>query len=177
MAFEYNLPLAKKMGTAGANVYMLRLAGYKIAVEPELSLEEKMALMAESFLKVRGEKLALVAQIEADRPATELGKAIVKSEENIRIGDFAKVINVGPNKYFNELRECKIIMATSTLPYQQFLSEGYFVVTETVVNKKAYPVALVTPKGQAYLVKRHNKYLESRSTEEQMELALESAIV
>lgn len=32
LAFDYNLPLAKKMGAAGANLYMLNLAGYKTKV-------------------------------------------------------------------------------------------------------------------------------------------------
>jgi hypothetical protein len=32
LAFEYNLPLAKQMGKAGANLYILGLAGYKTQV-------------------------------------------------------------------------------------------------------------------------------------------------
>ncbi len=123
------------------------------------------------------EKLALQAQIEADRPATELGKAIEKAESNIRVGDFAKVIGTGQNRYFEELRECKIIMATGTLPYQRFLNDGYFVVTEVVVNNKVYPVALITPKGQSYLAKRHQQHLQAVSIECQIETAFSSALV
>lgn len=146
----------------------------EIAQQPaELSRLEilQLALASEQ------EKLLLLAQIETDRPATELGKAIGKSAENIRIGDFAKVIGVGQNRYFKELRECKIIMAASTLPYQRFMEAGYFVATEIVVNNHLYPVALITPKGQAYLTKRHRQHVDRELIECQLECAIDLALV
>jgi phage antirepressor YoqD-like protein len=150
---------------------MLGLAGYKVAIEqPDLPTDE-LGWM-ELAVEKKKESLRLLAQIEADRPATELGKAIAKSDNNIRIGDFAKVVGMGQNKYFDELRECKIIMATGTLPYQRFLNDGYFVVTETVVNNKVYPVSLITPKGQVYLVKRHLQHIKSVSIECQIESSM-----
>jgi phage antirepressor YoqD-like protein len=146
MALDYNKSLARKMGSAGANVYMLKLAGYEIK-------PVEVPLIPQTYAQALLEAGRLAMQIEQDREATELGKAIAKSENNIRIGDFAKVIGMGQNKYFDELRDCKIIMATGTLPYQRFLNDGYFVVTETIVNNKAYPVALITPKeiGRAHV--------------------------
>lgn len=63
-----------------------------------LSESDKLALMAEGFLRERAEKMALTAQIEADEPATTLGKAIAKAPNNIRIGDFAKSIGMGQNR-------------------------------------------------------------------------------
>jgi phage antirepressor YoqD-like protein len=171
LALKYHPQLAEAMGDAGANVYMLGLAGYKVQIEqPNLPTDE-LGWMELAVAKKK-EALSLAAQIEADRPATELGKAIGKSDNNIRIGDFAKAIGMGQNKYFDELRECKIIMATGTLPYQRFLNDGYFVVTEAIVNNKAYPVSLITPKGQAYLVKRHQQHLKSVSIECQVESSL-----
>lgn len=175
LAQKYHPLLADAMGDAGANLYLLNLAGYKVQVEPNLPTDE-LGWMELAVAKKK-EALSLAAQIEADRPATELGKAIAKSENNIRIGDFAKVIGMGQNKYFDELRDCKIIMATGTLPYQRFLGDGYFVATETIVNNKAYPVALITPKGQAYLAKRHQQHLDARLVEQQVELAIDVAIV
>lgn len=128
-------------------------------------------------LASENEKLLLEAQIEADRPATELGKAIGKSASNIRIGDFAKAIGMGQNRYFKELRECEIIMATSTLPYQRFLNSGYFVVTQVVQGDRIFPVSLITPKGQAYLARRHQQHLDSVRVEFQIESAIEGALV
>jgi phage antirepressor YoqD-like protein len=175
LAQKYHPQLADRMGEAGANVYLLGLAGYKVQVEqPDLPTDE-LGWMELAVAKKK-EALSLAAQIEADRPATELGKAIGKSADNIRIGEFAKIIGMGQNKYFNELRECKIIMATSVLPYQRFLSEGYFVATEVVVNNKIYLVSLITPKGQSYLAKRHQQHLKNESIEQQLEASM-SALV
>jgi phage antirepressor YoqD-like protein len=123
------------------------------------------------------EKLLLEAQIEADRPATELGKAIGKSISNIWIGEFAKSIGIGQNRYFRELRECGIIMASSTLPYQRFLDSGYFVVTQVVQGDRIFPVSLVTPKGQAYLASRHQQHNYLVRVEAQIESAIEGALV
>lgn len=135
-----------------------------------MSESEKLALMAEGFLKERTDRLSLVAQIAADEPATTLGKAIAKASNNIRIGDFAKAIGMGQNRYFDELRSDGIIQQTSTLPYQRFLDAKYFVVTQVISgNGKTYPVGLITPKGQAYLAKRHSKYISRESVRDAIE--------
>jgi prophage antirepressor-like protein len=139
-----------------------------------LSESDKLALMAEGFLKERAERVALAAQIEADSDATTLGKAIAKAPNNIRIGDFAKSIDMGQNRYFDELRTDGIIQQTSTLPYQRFLDAKYFVVTQIISgNGKTYPVALITPKGQTYLAKRHRKFI----SQEAMRDAIECQVV
>lgn len=110
------------------------------------------------------------AQIEADEPATTLGKAIAKAPNNIRIGDFAKSIDMGQNRYFDELRADGIIQQTSTLPYQQFLNAKYFVVTQIISgNGKTYPVALITPKCQVYLAKRHSKFISQEAIRDAIE--------
>lgn len=142
-----------------------------------LSDSDKLALIAEGFLKERADRLAaqaqnvaLQAQIEADADATTLGKAIAKAPNNIRIGDFAKSIGIGQNRFFDQLREMGIIQQTSTLPYQQFLNAGYFVVTQIIAaNGRTYPVALITPKGQKYLVKRHQKFISRETVRDAIE--------
>lgn len=117
--------------------------------------------------KAQIEKAALAAQIKADAGATALGKVIEESKSrNMRIGDFAKVLgDVGQNKYFEELRDEKIIMAfPSTLPYQRYLSAGYFRVTQVRGTggaiDKWFPVTMITPKGQAYLAKQHKRRIQ-----------------
>lgn len=115
----------------------------------------------EYALAEKKKSIALAAQIEADSENTALGATIVESStRGIRIGEFAKTIGMGQNKYFEELRDCGIICQTSTLPYQKYLSAKYFVVTQVCHNSKWYPVALVTPKGQAYLAKRHQQWIK-----------------
>ena len=121
-------------------------------------------------LEAEDRAIALQAQIEADEPATTLGKAIAKAPNNIRIGDFAKAIGCGQNRYFDELREDGIIQQTSTLPYQRFLDAKYFVVTQVISgNGKTYPVALITPKGQTYLAKRHSKFISRETVRDAIE--------
>jgi anti-repressor protein len=141
--------------------------------QPEITRIDLARMVIESeearILEKQG-RLALVAQIEADEPATTLGKAIAKAPNNIRIGDFAKSIGMGQNRYFDELRTDGIIQQTSTLPYQRFLDAKYFVVTQIISgNGKTYPVALITPKGQTYLVKRHRKFIGQEAMRDAIE--------
>ncbi|MGL4617896.1 MAG: phage antirepressor KilAC domain-containing protein [Chroococcidiopsis sp.] len=132
----------------------------------ELSRREILQLALEAEDRI----LLLEAQIEADADATILGKAIAKAPNNIRIGDFAKSIGMGQNRYFDELRNDGIIQQTSTLPYQQFINAGYFVVTQIIAgNGRTYPAALITPKGQPYLAKRHSKYISREAMRDAIE--------
>jgi anti-repressor protein len=151
-----------------------KTGGYQ---KPELSkIDLARMVIASEEAKIESERrvLTLQSQIEADEPATTLGKAIAKAPNNIRIGDFAKSIGCGQNRYFDELREDGIIQQTSTLPYQQFINAKYFVVTQIIaVNGRTYPVALITPKGQTYLAKRHRKFI----SQETMRDAIECQVV
>ncbi len=141
--------------------------------QPELSkIDLARMVIASEEAKIESDRraAALVAQIEADEPATTLGDRLAKAPNNIRIGDFAKSIGMGQNRYFDELRTDGIIQQTSTLPYQQFLNAGYFVVTQIISgNGKTYPVALITPKGQTYLVKRHRKFISRETVRDAIE--------
>jgi anti-repressor protein len=155
---------------------LIETGSVAIAPEKPMSQDDQMLLLAESVQRLIGEKRKLQAQIEADEPATTLGKAIGCASNCIRIGDFAKAIGMGQNTYFQELRDDSIIQLTSVLPYQRYLTAGYFVVTEVVKNKRIFMVAMITPKGQVYLAKRHQKYVLRDRTEDAMEKVI-SAIV
>jgi phage antirepressor YoqD-like protein len=135
---KYNPSLLTQCRKAGLRLYLHRLAGYEVQVKQvsQLPTNKELALMVlaevDAREKAEAEAKALAARIEADEPATTLGKIIEASKSrNIRIGDFAKILgDVGQNRYFEELRECKILMMGSRLPYQQFISAGYFRVTQ-----------------------------------------------
>lgn len=136
----------------------------------ELSRLEILQMALDSETKA----IALAAQIEANSERTALGAAIEVSEEHIRIGEMAKQLGIGQNKYFDELRDCGIIMAAGRLPYQQYMK--YFKVTQVQQNGKWYQVALVNGKGQAYLAKRHHQWIESQAVNDIAEMQLPSIV-
>lgn len=172
LAYSYNKPLAEAMGTVGANLYLLKEAGY----EPEETPDPKprkptMLEMAKAYLESEKALGELREQVEEDLPATILGKLIdVSSEEGlISIGDFAKALStrqhpLGRRRLFIILRELGIIQkkeGSNTLPYQWGIEKKYFVVTEsTSPTNKAYAIAYITPKGQTYIAKRYQEFLD-----------------
>jgi phage antirepressor YoqD-like protein len=173
LAFEFDIALAKLMGEAGAKVYLYGLAGYRVSIAepiPQLTpsnLPTDEIGWIEYALATKKALVASQAQIEATAPATALGQLIESAVNEIRIGDYAKSIGMGQNKYFEELRSDGVICLTSTLPYQRWIDSGYFRVTQiqqqTSRGLQTYPVALIKPKGQAWLAKRHQKYLVKES--------------
>jgi anti-repressor protein len=141
---------------------------YFIDCERVAKAKQQLALPTDKLgwmrLAVEAEEkaVALQAQIEATAPATALGQLIEGAVNNIRIGDFAKSIGMGQNRYFDQLRSDGIIQQMpSTVPYQKWINSGYFKVTQiqqqTSKGLKTFPVALITPKGQLWLAKRHKR--------------------
>lgn len=169
LAYSYNKPLAEAMGTVGANLYLLKEAGYEPDTKPR---KPTMVEMAKAYLESEKALEELRGQVEEDLPATILGKLIDKSDEKglISMGDFAKALStkehpLGRRRLFIILRELGIIQKTegsNTLPYQFIVEKGYMVVTEsTSSTNKAYAIAYITPKGQTYLAKRYQEWLDS----------------
>lgn len=157
----------------------LRKTGFyatMISKVTKIDLARMMLESEEARIASEEKSRQLQAQIEADEPDTTLGKAIAAASNCIRIGDFAKAIGVGQNTYFQELRDDSIIQLISVLPYQRYITQGYFTVTEVVRNNRIFMVAMITPKGQKFLAKRHHKYAMRDRAEDAMEKAI-SAIV
>jgi hypothetical protein len=154
---------------------MLRQAGYQVKAveaEPKAPLTRKeLALMV---IAESDRADALAAQIEADSERTALGAAIETSKEHIRIGEMAKQLGVGQNKYFQELRDCGVIMASGVLPYQKYMK--YFKVTQVEQNGKWFLVAVVNAKGQVYLAKKHRQWITKQSAIELIEQSLPAIV-
>ncbi|WP_186122304.1 phage antirepressor KilAC domain-containing protein [Burkholderia gladioli] len=103
-------------------------------------------------------------QIEQQRPAVEFARAIRNTADAISIGDFARVIGMGQNRLFRQLRADHILMSDN-LPYQHYLERGYFRVMESVwidEDKQPHPTfkTLITGAGQVYLQRRYGKQPE-----------------
>lgn len=161
----------KHLIETGVETVAPKLPGnYLDALKALVNAEEEKLTALTFAQQVHQEKLVLERQVEADEPATTLGKAIIKAPNNINIGVFAKSIDMGQNRYFEELRSDGIIQASGTLPYQQYIDRGYFVVTQKIaVNGRTYPLALITPKGQVYLADRHRKFINREAVRDAIE--------
>jgi phage antirepressor YoqD-like protein len=105
---------------------------------------------------------ALENKIESDAPKVEFAMAVRRMEGACKIGEFGKVIGIGQNKLFSQLRKDEILMADN-MPYQRYIDSEYFVVIEqtpyTDRNGKAHPTftTMVTGKGQVWLEKKYRE--------------------
>jgi phage antirepressor YoqD-like protein len=160
---EFNPGLWEQFEDFGIDEGLAQMAGVPLTVQPTPSpfqipttLSEALFLAGELAEKVD----TLEAKIEADSEATALGEFLNKGEGLIGMGEMARILEVGRNRLFIELRELSIIMKGKTTPYQWCHEAGYFKVTETLDNNgDIVMVTLITPKGQKYLAKRHKKFL------------------
>jgi phage antirepressor YoqD-like protein len=174
IAFDYNLLLAKKMGAAGANLYMLKLAGYepKIVESNQIPQTYAQALLEAGRLAMELELAQ--SKIEAQAPLVKYAEAVQCSDTSIEIGEFAKMIGTGRNRLFREMREAGIVMKNSTLPYQKFCDAGFFEVSQEITEDgKLIPFALLTGKGQLWLKQRLDR---SIATQKAMVAAIAASV-
>ncbi len=112
----------------------------------------------------------LLETIEVQKPLVNFADKLLKSKENILIGDFAKAIytdgvNLGQNKLFSWLRDNDYLYkkGTDNFPYQKYIDNGLFVLKErivdTVYNNKTMIkfTTLITPSGQLYFYNKLKK--------------------
>jgi phage antirepressor YoqD-like protein len=159
MSLKYNVELAEKMGTAGANVFMLGIAGYQLSVKPAFDIPDNLGdaliLAGNTQLKLD----AANAKIEADKEKVEFADAVDTAISSVSIEQFAKLtegqFGLGRNNMFKRLRGLHIIQpAPVTLPYQKYVSAGYFEVGEVVKNERCYVYSRITGKGQLWATKK-----------------------
>lgn len=126
-------------------------------VTHELSRRE----LAQLIIKAEDEKEALQLQINTLSPKAHAADVLLLSNDDITIGEFGKTIGVGQNNLFKKLREDGFLISQgskSNLPYEKYITAGYFSVREVTVsnaNVKLFRQTMITPKGQVYLT---NKY-------------------
>ena len=112
----------------------------------------------------------LLETIEVQKPLVSFADKLLKSKENILIGDFAKAIytdgiNLGQNKLFSWLRDKEYLYKKNgdNFPYQKYIDNGLFVlkerVVDTVYNNKTMIkfTTLITPSGQLYFYNKLKK--------------------
>jgi phage antirepressor YoqD-like protein len=101
-------------------------------------------------------------QIEQDKPKVDFAMAVRNMQGACSVGDFAKTIGYGRNKFFKMIREDGILIKNN-VPYQKYIDMGCFVVIEQIPytdnNGKTHPAftTMITGKGQVFLEKKYRK--------------------
>jgi phage antirepressor YoqD-like protein len=116
----------------------------------------------EALLISEKEKQVALTQIETDRPKVEFAIAVRNMQGACSVGDFAKTIGYGRNKFFKMMRDDGILIKNN-VPYQKYIDMGCFVVMEQIPytdsNGKTHPAftTMITGKGQVFLEKKYRK--------------------
>ena len=123
-------------------------------VEEVLADPDTIIRLATDLKKARQE-------LELAKPKLEFANKISSSKGSLSVGAFAKVLGTGRNRLFNWLRARKYIMPGDTIPYQRWVSDGVFEVTEGINNERVWAVSAITPKGQLRIGKEYCKKEEA----------------
>ena len=124
---------------------MVRKQAEAVPTYPELLRRHADTLEENERLKER-EKALL--------PQAQGYQLVVKSNNAQNMNAFAKSMNWGRNRLYDFLREQKIFMPNTAIPYQRFCEDGYFKVKYTARDGRTFPFTLVTPKGMDYIIRK-----------------------
>ncbi|EOX3171143.1 phage antirepressor KilAC domain-containing protein [Escherichia coli] len=126
------------------------------AVNIPKTLPEALRLAADLAEK----KMQLENQLAIAAPKVEFADRVGEAS-GILIGNFAKVVGIGPNKLFAWMRDHKILIASGSrrnVPMQEYMERGYFAVKETAVNTnhgiQISFTTKITGRGQQWLTRK-----------------------
>lgn len=133
---------------------------------PEMIVQRALEIQQSQILQ-------LETKIERDEPYTTFGKVVATSDASINIGAFAKLlydkhgIIIGRNRLFGWLREKGYLIKRGrekNQPKQQYMEQGLFETTVTLISRTAGDVqsvtTFVTGKGQIEIAKKLSAELE-----------------
>lgn len=121
---------------------------------PDIMINALMRLKEERAARAKAE-----AEIEAQRPAAALGKAIETAEGDLTPSAFGKILSktiktMGPNKFCRWLLDNNFAFRNGQgkiIPMQDAVNRGILIFTERIdQHGKIRPQLLVTPAGQTY---------------------------
>ncbi|EPB8641541.1 phage antirepressor KilAC domain-containing protein [Escherichia coli] len=126
------------------------------AVNIPKTLPEALRLAAD----LAEQKMQLENQLAIAAPKVEFADRVGEAS-GILIGNFAKVVGIGPNKLFAWMRDHKILIASGSrrnVPMQEYMDRGYFTVKETAFNTnhgiQISFTTKITGRGQQWLTRR-----------------------
>ncbi|WP_097733534.1 phage antirepressor KilAC domain-containing protein [Escherichia coli] len=106
------------------------------------------------------QKAELEKQLALAAPKVEFADRVGEAS-GILIGNFAKVVGIGPNKLFAWMRDHKILIASGSrrnVPMQEYMDRGYFTVKETALNTnhgiQISFTTKITGRGQQWLTRK-----------------------
>ncbi|VVZ80945.1 Uncharacterized phage-encoded protein [Escherichia coli] len=104
--------------------------------------------------------MQLENQLAIAAPKVEFADRVGEAS-GILIGNFAKVVGIGPNKLFAWMLDHKILIASGSrrnVPMQEYMDRGYFTVKETAVNTnhgiQISFTTKITGRGQQWLTRK-----------------------
>lgn len=120
------------------------------------SFAAALRLAAEQQEQIEAQAL----RIAADAPKVEFAETICNTVGVCKMGQFAKTIGWGPNRFIERLRTDEVLMQNN-LPFQKYIDRGYFRViekkpwTDSSGNEHPSFTTMVTGRGQEWLAKRY----------------------
>ncbi len=146
---------------------------YSVQEKPDSYMIEDRVERAQRWIEEQQEKRLiqennklLNEKIESDRPLVAFAGTVLKSSDNILVRELAKVmsdqgISMGEKRLYKWLRQQKMIMKSSTEPYQSAIDKGLFVREEKTVSiaygEKLVFTTKVTPKGQVCIIEKYKE--------------------
>jgi len=109
------------------------------------------------------EQKAILAnnQVRQLRPKAELMEKVIDMDENVDIGQVAKILELsyGRNTLFKKLKKSGIFFKNRNEPKQQYVEAGYFKLKEHIIPRENHPdllviKVLVTQKGLDWLAQK-----------------------
>ncbi|ELV1685190.1 phage antirepressor KilAC domain-containing protein [Escherichia coli] len=126
------------------------------AVNIPKTLPEALRLAAD----LAEQKMQLENQLAIAAPKVEFADRVGEAS-GVLIGNFAKVVGIGPNKLFAWMRDHKILIASGSrrnVPMQEYMDRGHFTVKETAVNTnhgiQISFTTKITGRGQQWLTRK-----------------------
>ncbi|MEH2053783.1 phage antirepressor KilAC domain-containing protein [Nostoc sp.] len=140
-------------------VKAFKVAREATAPKMSLTLIESVEAYLNTLKEVEATKLLLAAADEKVlemKPKVEMYNILLEANNAIKIGEFADILNIkklGQNNLFKFLR-MKGILDQQSKPYQKYVHHFNVVQKINRHTGDSYPVVLVTPKGQEFIVKK-----------------------
>lgn len=147
--FEEVLPSIRKHG-----MYATPATIEDMLANPDIMINALMRLKEERARRAKAE-----AEVEAQRPAAALGRAIETAEGDLTPSAFGKILSntittMGPNKFCRWLLDNNFAFRNGQgkiIPMQDAVNRGILTLTERIDKAgKIRPQLLVTPAGQSY---------------------------